>query len=130
MLADLPAYLAYAVTSLLLLAVFLAIYVVITPYREIRLIREGNRAAALSFGGTTIGLGIALFSVLAGATSLLDLALWGVVALSFQLLAFFVARLLLTGLREGIEGGRDSYGLTLGAMSIAVGFVNAGALTY
>lgn len=130
MLADLPAYLAYAVTSLLLLTAFLAIYVLITPYPEIRLIREGNRAAAYSFGGTTIGLAVALFSVLAGATSLLDLALWGAVALTFQLLAFFAARLLLPGLRAGIEGGRDSYGLTLGAMSIAVGFVNAGSLTY
>ncbi|HSK41945.1 MAG TPA: DUF350 domain-containing protein [Arenibaculum sp.] len=130
MLATLPTYLAYVLTSIVLVAVFLGIYVVITPYKEIRLIREGNKAAALSFGGTLIGFAIALSSVVAGAISLLDLVLWGAVALAFQLLAFFIAVVLLTGLRQGIEGGRESYGVTLGAMSIAVGFINAGALTY
>lgn len=130
MLATLPAYLAYVFTSIVLVAVFLGIYIVITPYKEIRLIRDGNKAAAFSFGGTLIGFAIALSSVVAGAISLLDLVLWGAVALAFQLLAFFIAAVLLTGLRRGIEGGRESYGVTLGAMSIAVGFINAGALTY
>jgi putative membrane protein len=130
MLDTLPSYLAYALTSVALVAAFLAAYAWITPYHEIRLIRAGNRAAALSFGGTVIGLSIALFSVLSGVVSLVELAVWGAVALAFQLLAFLAASLVLGGLKEGIEAGRDSYGLTLGAMSVGIGFINAGALTY
>ena len=38
----------YFVVSLVLVAVFLAVYVRITPYREFALIREGNVAAAAS----------------------------------------------------------------------------------
>ena len=40
-------FLIYLGISLVMLAVFLAIYVRITPYREFALIREGNMAAEI-----------------------------------------------------------------------------------
>ena len=54
-LSGLPAFLSYFATAIGLLALFLAVYVFITPYREITLIREGNAAAAASLGGAVLG---------------------------------------------------------------------------
>ena len=45
-LAAIGAYLAYAGGGLALLVVGLAIYSIITPYHELKLIRAGNEAAA------------------------------------------------------------------------------------
>ena len=44
---------AFALTflvSLALLAAFIAVYIAITPHHEMALIRQGNKAAALSLG--------------------------------------------------------------------------------
>ena len=58
----------FGVTALIL---FLGatLYVLMTPHREIALIREGNAAAALSLGGVLVGLAIPLSASLAGSTS-------------------------------------------------------------
>lgn len=129
MFETLPLYLAFVGASVALLATALLIYTLITPYREWTLIRQGNPAAATSLGGTAIGMAIALSSVASGTYSLLDLLVWGGVALVCQLLVFFIVRLLLPGLRQGIEDGRIGYGIALGAFSIAMGILNAGALS-
>ena len=129
-IAALPDYLGFLATMAGLIALFTAIYQAITPYHEIRLIRAGNRAAALSLSGTIIGLAIALNSVAAGAVSILDMALWGAIACISQLVVFLVVSRLLGDLRAGIEGDRMGYGVLLGGVSIATGIVNAGALTY
>ena len=54
-LTGLPLFGAYFGLSLLLLAAFLLIYLRITPYHEIALIRAGNTAAATSLGGAIVG---------------------------------------------------------------------------
>ena len=54
-IAGLPSFGLYLLASFVLLAVFLAIYVAITPYKEITLIREGNTAAAASVSGAMLG---------------------------------------------------------------------------
>ena len=52
--------------SLALTALFLAIYVRITPYREFALIRAGNVAAAASLSGALLGFVIPLASAMRG----------------------------------------------------------------
>jgi putative membrane protein len=130
MLDAVPLYLAYMGASVAMLAATLALYAWITPYHELRLIRDGNTAASISLGGTTIGLALPLWSVATYSYGLLDLVVWGAVALAFQVGVFFAATLLLKGFRDGIEADRVGYGITLGAMSIAVGLLNAGSLAY
>ncbi len=66
----------------------LIIYVVMTPHKELALIRAGNPSAALAFAGVVVGLAIPLGSCLAYAFGLWDLVIWGVVTLLLQLLAF------------------------------------------
>jgi len=128
--SNIPAYLAYLGTLVALTALFTLVYKLVTPYRELELIRAGNKAAAFSLGGTVIGFSIALNTIAAGSGSLLDMAMWGVIALVCQLLVFFVVARLLGDLRQGIEEDRMGYGVFLGAVSIAMGMLNAGALTY
>jgi len=124
-----PAYLTYMAVALGLLVAAVAIYTLVTPYRELRLIRDGNSAAACSLSGMILGQALALSAAVRYAASISDLALWGVTALVFQLLCFFIIRLLLPDLRQGMEKNTLSYGLLLGGCSIAVGLINAACLT-
>lgn len=125
----LPLYLAYIATSAVLMVVFTTVYMAITPYHEFGLIRAGNKAAAFSLGGVLIGFAVALASTATHSGSLIDLAMWGAIALACQIAVFFAVTLALPGFRAGIEAGNEAFGLTLGAVSVAVGLVNAGALT-
>ncbi|MDG5495905.1 DUF350 domain-containing protein [Niveispirillum sp. BGYR6] len=129
MLQTLPLYFTFLGTSVALLAVAVTLYMLITPYREIALIRQGNTAAAVSLGGTVIGMAIALFSIASGTYAVLDLLMWGAVALVCQLAVFGIVCLKLPGFRQGIEEDRLGYGITLATFSIAMGILNAGALS-
>lgn len=129
-LAYLGVYLSYMAICGGLLAVGLAAYIWITPYREFKLIHDGNQAAAYSLGGTLIGFVLPLASAAAHSVSLGDLAIWGAIALTFQVLAFLAVTLTFKGFRQGMEDGKASYGILLGSLSIAVGILNAGLLTY
>ena len=54
-ISSLPAFAGYFATAVGLLAVFVVLYVFVTPYSELALIREGNTAAAVSLGGAIVG---------------------------------------------------------------------------
>lgn len=129
MLATLPLYLAFLGTTVVLMIAALAIYVMLTPYKEITLIRNGNRAAAYSLGGTVMGMAIVLHSTASGTFIVLELAVWGAIGLAGQLLAFLAVSLLIPRLRQGIEADNIAYGIVLAAFSIAMGILNAGALS-
>lgn len=122
---------SYFATSLALWVVSLYGYVHLTPYREFELVRQGNRAAALSLSGTALGLALPLASLAANAVSLGDLALWAVLALVVQLLMWFaLSRTVFTNLKTDITNGNCSVGLVLGGFSTAIGLLNAACLTY
>ncbi|MCC6472739.1 MAG: DUF350 domain-containing protein [Burkholderiales bacterium] len=129
-LSGLDDYLAYLALALALLALFLAIYVRVTPYREFALIREGNLAASLSLSGALLGFVVPLASAIAHSVAWWDMLLWGAAALLVQLAAFGGARLLVPGLATDIPAGRTAQGLFLGAVSLAAGILNAAAMTY
>lgn len=129
-LAGLPSFLFYFATAIGLLLLFLAAYILITPYREIALIREGNLAAAASLGGAILGFVLPLASAIAHSVGLLDMAVWGLIALVVQLLAYGAGRLLLPDLARAIPAGQVATGVFLGALSLAVGILNAACMTY
>ena len=121
----------YFAVTLVAWAVSLAIYVRITPYHELELVRAGNRAAAHSLSGTALGLALPLASLAVNAVSLLDLAGWAVIALAAQLLLWWlVQRLVFADLRAQIEQGNTAVGRVLGTLSLGLGLVNAACLTY
>ncbi len=132
-----PAYLdtlasfgTYFGTSLALTAVFMLLYMWITPHREAALIGAGNRAAAISLGGAGLGFVLPLASAIAHSVSLLDMVMWGVVAMVVQLLVFAFARVLAPQLVAAINEDRMSVAIALAALSIGVGILNAACMTY
>lgn len=130
-LAGLPSFLFYFATAMGLLALFLVVYVFITPYREFALIREGNVAAAVSLGGAMLGFVLPLASAIAHSVSVLDMVVWGAIALLIQLSVYLVARfLLLPELSRDIPAGRVATGVFLGALSVAIGILNAACMSY
>ena len=129
-LAGLPAFLSYFAAAIGLLALFLLIYVFMTPYREITLIRQGNTAAAASLSGAILGFVLPLTSAIAHSVGLADMAIWGLVALIIQLLVYLVARLLLPDLARDVPAGKVATGVFLGALSLAIGMLNAACMTY
>lgn len=129
MFSTLPNYLAFMATSISLLVAGLAVYLQITPYRELALIREGNRAAAFSFGGTAIGLALAIYGVGSSTFHWQVLGAWGAVGLVSQIIAFLVISRLLGNFKESIEQDKCGYGITLGCLSIAIGLINSAALS-
>lgn len=124
----LPAFASFFATAVLMLAAFVALYVAVTPYSEIRLIRAGNEAAAISLGGAVIGFALPLAVSVAVSHNLYAMIGWGAVAGVVQLFVFVVARLALPRINENIPQGRLASGIFLALLSIAVGILNAGCI--
>jgi putative membrane protein len=129
-LAGLPGFLTYFIAAIGLLSLFVIAYIFITPYRELVLIRAGNAAAAASLSGAILGFVLPLSSAIAHSVSLLDMAVWGFIALIIQLLVYLVARLLLPELASDIPAGKTAVGVFVGALSVAIGVLNAACMTY
>jgi putative membrane protein len=123
-------FLIYLGIASALLLVFMAIYVRITPYREVLLIREGNKAAAYSLGGTLIGMVAPLSNAVEYSVNPVDMAIWGFIALTIQLIVFVIARITLPNIAKDIPAGKEASGIFLGAISIAAGVLNAACMSY
>jgi putative membrane protein len=123
-----PVTLLHAGVALAMLAAGAALYSLLTPHREIQLIRDGNAAAALSFGGVLVGLAVPIAFALAASTSLLEIALWGGTALILQLALFWLVDLVLVGLPARIKQGEVAAAALLVAAKLAVAIVLAAAL--
>ncbi len=130
LLTMLPAFLAYFVVAIVLLALFLLIYLNVTPYHEMALIRAGNTAAAISLSGALLGFAMPVANVIAHSDTLLDLASWGAIAGVVQILAYLVARLALPQLNQDIPAGRTAPAVFLAVVSLSVGLINAACMTY
>lgn len=115
--------------SLVLLAVFASVYSLLTAHHEMALIRNGNRAAALSFGGAVVGFVIPVGKAVAQSSGMTDLLVWAAIAFVAQVLAYFAAALLVPHLRKSIEEDRVASGILLAALAIAIGVLNASAMT-
>ena len=122
----------YFVGALIALIIFKMIYTLITPHDEWGLIKnDKNVAAAIGFGGGVVGFAIALSGVISNSVSLVDFAIWGLIALLAQTLAFAVVRFIfMPAIVKRIEEGEISAGVILAAASLAVGLLNAACMTY
>ena len=86
-LAGFPVLLLHFAVTLGMLAIGVTIYHLVTPYHELRLIRNGNTAAAVSISGAIVGLAIPLAICMATSVNVWDIVSWGIVTLLIQLLA-------------------------------------------
>ena len=128
-LANLPAFLSYFVSALVLLAAFIVIYGWLTPLNEWKLVHEGNTAAAVSLIGAALGFALPLATAIIRSANLADMVVWAGVALVLQLACFFVLRLLIRNLADEIASNHMGAATILAGASVTLGVINAACLT-
>ncbi len=123
-----PEFLLQAGVTLALLITGCIVHVLLTPMKEMKLIREGNISAGISVAAVIVGLAIPMSACLETATSVYNILIWGVVAILLQLLAFRIADLLLRDLPKRIERDEMGSALVLAAIKVSAAMVMAAGL--
>ena len=123
-----PVTLLHAGVTLVMLILGATLYALLTPHKEITLIREGNSAAALSLGGVMVGLAIPLAISLTASTSVIEIMIWGAATIAVQLLVFRVTDMVLKGLPERIQEGEVAAAALLVGAKLATALILAAAV--
>ena len=126
--SGLPKLIIQFVSCAVLLAIGVAIYVRVTPFREREMVAHGNAAAGTMLAGATLALAIPLAAMLATSGTFLDVLVWGIVALILQLITLGVVALVMRNFRTMIEGGNIAAAVTLAGAQISVALLNAAAM--
>jgi putative membrane protein len=123
-------FLVYAGMSVAFVYVYMVIYLRLTPYDELKLIKEGNVAAALSLSGSVLGFTFPLAAAILNSVHPWDMMLWGLIAGVVQLLVYIAVRFTLLNVVRRIPDGQVATGIVLAAITIAAGILNASCMTY
>src|SRR5579871_5433174 len=115
-----PLMLLQGALGLVLFAIAVSAYGLLSPHQEIRRIREGETAAAVSFAGALLGLAVPLAAAMIASRSLLELLLWGVAILVLALLSFRVVDVVLAGLPQRMREGEVGAAVVMVAGKLAV----------
>lgn len=126
---DILNYLIHLLLAAALLIVFFIIYTRLTPYDEVRLIRQGNQAAALSLGGAMLGFSATIASSLMHTADYQQFFAWAFGAMVVQLLAYVVTTRLLRMSKDQIESNNSAFGGLLAAISLSIGAINAACIS-
>ncbi len=129
-ISDLISFIKYFCTSAVLIAMYIGIYIAITPHAEIKLIRENNSSAAIALSGSLMGFSLPVAIIVAQSSSLLSCLVWGIIALITQIIVFYLARSIVPKISEKIENGEIASGIWLGAASLTGGIIYAACMTY
>ena len=127
-----PAIISYAIhllTASLLLVLFFIVYTYVTTIDEILLIRQGNNAAMLATSGAIIGFSLPVASSLLHTSSYIEFLGWAAGAMVVQVVAYAVTVRLLHISKHHIESGNTAFGGLMGAISIAIGAINAACIS-
>ncbi|MEM1036998.1 MAG: DUF350 domain-containing protein [Pseudomonadota bacterium] len=116
-----------AIAGVLLLAAS-TVYILLTPWRELALVRGGNGSAGLALAGAIVGLAIPIASCLASSLGPFDLLLWGVVALILQLLTYRIIDMILRDIPKRIEADEAGAAIVLIASKVSVAMLLAAGL--
>jgi putative membrane protein len=128
--ASIVAFLVAFVAAGVFAILFKIIYQWATPYHERTLIRDGNVAAAVTLGAALLGYVLVLASALEHTASLIEFALWALVAGVIQIVAFtIVRRIVMPDFADRIVRGELAAAIYMGSISISVGLLNAACLT-
>tara|TARA_B100001996_G_C18489964_1_gene527196 strand:+ start:259 stop:681 length:423 start_codon:yes stop_codon:yes gene_type:complete len=128
LLNGLPFLLSHFFISILLLIFGTVVYIFITPMKEIKLIRDGNIAASLSFSGALIGIALPLSSSLKASNSISEIMIWGLTAILIQIFCFKIVDILIKDLPQRIERGEISSSILLFSIKLGVALLNSAAI--
>jgi putative membrane protein len=125
-------FLAYVGVALVLWGIGIFLMEISTKNKEWELIKAGNKTAAYVFLGRIVGLAIVLYSAVSNSISLEDLLIWGVIGIIAQIVFFYLAELLTPkfNITKAIDDDIESVGILLMGLSISIGIIIAGCLTY
>lgn len=129
-LSGLIGFCKYFIAALGFMLVFCRIYLWVTPYDEMKLIREGKIAPAISFGGALIGFVLPLNSAISHSVGFIDMLIWAVVAMVMQMTVFSIVRIFFKDLVREIENNHCAAATMLAFFSVAIGLLNAASMTY
>lgn len=126
--SGLPVLLLQFVICIVLLVVGVMIYTTVTPFHERELLRQGNVAAATVLSGAVIALAIPLAALLATTRAVLDILVWGIVAILLQLVTVVIVCHVMRGLRLRIDDGSMAAALPIAAAQLAIALLNAAGM--
>ena len=123
-----PVLMLHSATTFVILVIGVLIYLWMTPHDEITLIKDGNTAAAVSFGGALVGMAVPLAFCLAASVSVWDIVIWGALTVLLQIVAYRVTDAVLRDLSTRIERGEMASAIFMVSVKLAVCAVNAAAV--
>jgi putative membrane protein len=126
----LPDFLLFFGAAVALTALYLFLYTISTTHNEFELIRQNNVAAAASLGLSLTGFALPLSSAIINSKTVIDLLVYGIVAIIIQIFVYWLVRLLLNNLSQRIANGEVASALFLGAASLAAGVVTAASMVF
>lgn len=127
--AGLPLFILYFGVGVGLTGLFAILYMWLTPHDELKLIREGNVAAALALGGNLAGFSIPLNKAITQAGSIMDCLLWACIALVVQLMVYVLVKTVIPQLSEKIEANNVAVSTFLVFVAVVSGMLNAASMT-
>ena len=128
LITGLPFLISHLFITLCLLFLGITSYIFLTPIKELKLIKDGNLSASISFSGALLGIGIPLASSLSVSNSILEIIIWGLTAILLQLLCFKVTDTFLKDLSKRIEDDQLATSILLFSIKISVSLINSAAI--
>ncbi len=128
-LANLSEFLIFFVAAAVLTIVFVVIYTRVTRHDEFALIKKNSTAATVAFSGSLIGFALPLASTMINSVTVVEMVLWGGIALIVQVHDYLLIRLPMPSISERIEADEVAAGIWLGACSMVAGILNAASMT-
>lgn len=122
-------FIGYLLTAVVLLASFMFIYSVTTPYNEFREVRDGNVAASVAFSGAILGFIFPLMAAIFYTHSIVEMAKWAAITGVVQMILFQVLHKM-NGCGNCIRERKVAPAILLASLSIAVGMLNAISISY
>jgi putative membrane protein len=134
-------FLIYLVVSIPLLLIGIKIFMWQTPYDEMQIIRdaasadndikdEAGIAVAQSLGGKVVGQSLVIASAVFHSVSVVDLIIWGIVGIVFQVIVYYVfERLTPFKVDEEVCKGNIAVGIFSARLSFATGLILAALIS-
>jgi putative membrane protein len=123
-------FLIYAGLAIAFIYMYMIVYLWVTPYNELKLIKDGNVAAAVSLSGSVLGFTFPLAAAIFQSVHPWDMMLWAFIAAGVQLLVYIAERYTLLNVTRRIKEGQVATGIVLAAVSLSAGILNAACMTY
>ncbi len=123
-----PRFLLWTASAGVLLVVASTVYILLTPWKELALVKTGNGAAGIALAGAIGGLAIPIASTLASSVSWFDLVIWGVVSLLLQLIVYRLIDLVLRDIPDRINNDETGAAIVMAGAKLASAIILAAGL--